>query len=177
MQVLDVAIKKPLKNRISELADIHYEENLEKWKKSSYSVGDRRIMLTEWVGQAWRELHAEQSGLIRRTFRKLGLSLAVDGSEDEEISIKDVPDIEVGDWRLTNPDDNEEQDVQEPESEGEEDKNRPTGLELEEKNNEGRSRRELEYVMEDEEDEQHTGRNDRDDEEGDRNSDNDLDSD
>ena len=51
------------------------------------------------MGQPWRDLHAEQASLIRQTFRKLGLSLAVDGSEDEELSIKDIPNIQVGHWR------------------------------------------------------------------------------
>ena len=113
VQVLDVAINKPLKNRIGELADIHYEEHFEKWNTGSYTVGDRRIMLTKWVGQAWRELHTQQADVIRQTFRKLGLSLAVDGSEDHEISVKDIPGLEVGDWRL--PLDQEDaQEVEEP---------------------------------------------------------------
>ena len=101
MQALDVAVNAPLKARISELADISYDENFAQWEKGLYTVGDRRVMLTKWVGQAWRELHAEKSDLIRSTFRKLGLSLAVDGSEDVELSIKDLPGMEVGDWRLT----------------------------------------------------------------------------
>ena len=101
MQVLDVAINKPLKNRISELVDIHYDENFEKWNKGSYTVGERRIMLTHWVGQAWRDIHRENASLIRQTFRKLGLSLAIDGSEDNELSIKDIPDVKVGEWRLS----------------------------------------------------------------------------
>lgn len=42
-------------------------------------------MLTKWVGQAWRELHAEKSDLICQKFRKLGLSLAVDGSKDAAV--------------------------------------------------------------------------------------------
>ena len=101
VQVLDVAINKPLKTRVSELADIHYDENFERWSKGSYTVGDRWVMLTKWVGQAWRELHTKHASLIRQTFRKLGLSLAVDGSEDEELSIKDIPNVQVGDWALS----------------------------------------------------------------------------
>lgn len=100
VQVLDVAINKPLKDRISELADLSYEENLQKWENGKYTVGDRRVMLTHWVGQAWRELHKDNGDLIRQTFRKLGLSLTVDGSEDTELKIRDLPNIEVGDWHL-----------------------------------------------------------------------------
>lgn len=86
-----------MKDRIGELADISYDENFAKWEKRSYTVREQQTMLTKWVGQAWKELHAEKRELICQTFRKLGLSLAVDGSEDAEISIQDLPGMEVGD--------------------------------------------------------------------------------
>lgn len=57
-------------------------------------------MFTKWVGQAWEDLHKEQGHVIIQTFRKLGLSFAVDGSEDHEISVKDIKNLQVGDWRL-----------------------------------------------------------------------------
>ena len=100
VQVLDVAINKPLENRIKQQANLHYKHNFEEWKAGKYSVSDRRVMLTKWVGQAWEELHKDHGSLICQTFRRLGLSLAVDGSEDHEIKVKDIPDIEVGDWHL-----------------------------------------------------------------------------
>ena len=71
VQVLDVAINKPLMNRIGELTDIHYEEHFVKWLKGTYTVGDRRIMLKKWVGQARGELHSQQASVIHRTFRRL----------------------------------------------------------------------------------------------------------
>ena len=55
-------------------------------------------MLTKWVGQAWEDTHKTHGHVIRRTFRQLGLSLAVDGSEDQELSIRDLPGMEIGDW-------------------------------------------------------------------------------
>jgi hypothetical protein len=39
-------------NQIFELVDIHYDEHFEKWNKSTYTVDERRIMLTKWVRQA-----------------------------------------------------------------------------------------------------------------------------
>ena len=63
----------------------------------------------EWVGQAWRALHSQHTSTIRQTFRNLGLSLAVDGSEDEEIKVKDIPGLEVGDWRVHD----DQEDIQE----------------------------------------------------------------
>ena len=102
LQVLDIAINKPLKDRIKELANQHYDTHFQKWDKGGYTVGERRVMLTHWVGQAWREFHRDPAMVctIKRTFRQVGLALPVDGSEDENIKIKDIPDVEVGDWRL-----------------------------------------------------------------------------
>lgn len=99
VQVLDVAVNKLIKIRIKELSDIHFDTHYDQWNTGKYTVGDRRVLLTQWVGQAWKEFHEENSGTIRRAFRKVGLSLAVDGSEDDELHIEDLPDIEVGDWR------------------------------------------------------------------------------
>ena len=91
---------KPLKQRIEDLADEHYDKHHKKYAFEKYTVGERRVMLTEWVSQAWREFHKNliKSELIRKTFRQVGLSLAVDGSEDHELWIKDIPDVQVGDW-------------------------------------------------------------------------------
>jgi hypothetical protein len=58
VQVLNVAINKSLKNRISELADISYEKDLNKWKNEEYTMSDRRRLLTQWMNQTWREFHA-----------------------------------------------------------------------------------------------------------------------
>lgn len=100
LQVLNLAINKLLKHWVSEFADIHYEENLDKWENGKYLVGDRQIILTQWVKKVWQELHQEGTELIWRTFWKLDFSLEIDGFKDEELSIKDILNIEVGNWRL-----------------------------------------------------------------------------
>ena len=50
VQVLDVAINKPLKQRIQELSDEHYDNHIEEWNTGKYTVGQRRVMLTHWGG-------------------------------------------------------------------------------------------------------------------------------
>jgi hypothetical protein len=60
-------------------------------------------MLVSWVAQAWEDLHKYDSGLIRQTFTDLGLSLPVDGSRDHEIKIKDLPGLQVGNWKNWKP--------------------------------------------------------------------------
>ena len=98
IQPLDVAFNKPLKDRIRELAEQHYDDHAEQWDRGKYTVGERRIMLTKWVGQAWRDLHITHAESIRQTFRQIGLSLAIDGSEGDQIKIRDLPGIQVGNW-------------------------------------------------------------------------------
>ena len=83
IQVCDVAINKPLKDRIAELAEIYYDTYKDQWIENKYTVGDRRVMLTKWVGQAWDDLHCYNSKSIRQAFRDVGLSLPTDGSQDD----------------------------------------------------------------------------------------------
>lgn len=64
---------------------MHFDTHFDQWNKGKYVVGDRRIMLTQWVGQAWKEFHEDSFDVIRRAFRKLGLSLTIDGSEDDQL--------------------------------------------------------------------------------------------
>ncbi len=53
------------------------------------------------INQTWRELHKENFNIIRQTFRKLNLSLAVNKWEDKELWIKDILNVEVENWKLS----------------------------------------------------------------------------
>lgn len=57
--------------------------------------------MTHWVAKAWKILHEQHKDTIVNTFRNLGISLNPDGSEDSELRIRDLPNIEVGDYALT----------------------------------------------------------------------------
>lgn len=57
------------------------------------------MVTTCCVGDAWYQFCIEKVDLIRRVFRKVGLSLPIDGSADHEIDIKGFQGLEVGDWR------------------------------------------------------------------------------
>ena len=46
------------------------EENLEMWH-AKISAKDRRILMTQWTGHAWRELSARHE-FIRKPFEKTG---------------------------------------------------------------------------------------------------------
>lgn len=98
IQPLDVSVNKPLKARIRDLTDEAILEcesfdHFEKW-----SVGQRRIMTTWCVGDAWYAFCIEKQDLVKRVFRKVGLSLPIDGSADHELDIKGFCGIDIGDW-------------------------------------------------------------------------------
>ena len=61
-----------------------------------YSVGQRRVFLTKWVGQAWEDMHTEDNDMIRQACRQVGQGLPVDGSQDYEIKIKEFLEVQVG---------------------------------------------------------------------------------
>jgi len=46
VQVLDVSIKKVLKDLIKEEQDDHYDRYIEQWQQEKYNIGERRILLT-----------------------------------------------------------------------------------------------------------------------------------
>src|SRR5712671_4536918 len=99
IQACDTVVNRSLKARIEELADQYIDEHEVEWVEGKYTVGQRRVLLTKWVGQAWDDIHAEDGDMIRRAFKQVGLGLPIDGSHDHEIKIKDFLEVEVGNWK------------------------------------------------------------------------------
>lgn len=126
---------------------MHFDTHFDQWNKEKYVVGDRRIMLTQWVGQAWKEFHEDSFDVIHRAFRKLGLSLTIDGSEDDELHVEDLSEVEVGDWRNSDQIDEENDEPNDEGNKGINDESNDEGNEgmNDESNNGG-----YEYVLEDE---------------------------
>ena len=58
------------------------------------SAGDRRILLTKWVGSAWDMCTMDNTVTIR-AFEKCGISLPIDGSRDECINIRGLEGYKV----------------------------------------------------------------------------------
>ena len=61
------------------------EENAEKWygHESSFSAKERRILITHWVGEAYKKLAgSEYDNLRLRVWQKTGCLMMADGSED-----------------------------------------------------------------------------------------------
>jgi hypothetical protein len=107
LQPLDVSCNKIIKNIIRQCEEDHYNANPNEWVEGKYSPGDRRVLVTHWVPKAWNILYIDHKDTIINTFKNVGISLNLDGSEDHLLSIRDLPNITIGEWRLPQePDDN-----------------------------------------------------------------------
>lgn len=52
------------------------------------------------IAEAWDILHRKHSLIIQSSFRRVGLSLPIDGSCDHALSVKNIPSdvLHIGDW-------------------------------------------------------------------------------
>ena len=96
VQPVDVVFNAPFKAAIDTMANNHLQKNLDDYVRGKISASKRRILFTKWVGQAWEDISAKKDMVIR-SFKKCGISVAIDGSEDTEINIADLEDYAVGD--------------------------------------------------------------------------------
>ena len=99
VQPLDVSINKPFKDLMREHTDwaIFTAETIDAVHR--WTVSQRRILTTTCVGEVYNKFHGEKGDIIRRVFRKVGLSQPVDGSRDSELDINGFMGLQVGDWR------------------------------------------------------------------------------
>ncbi|XP_065664823.1 uncharacterized protein LOC136086454 [Hydra vulgaris] len=72
------------------------DENIELWlgkNDRKLSAKDRRILLTRWVGEAYRKTSKDEKFLrmLYRSFAKTGCLITADGREDDKINPKDMP--------------------------------------------------------------------------------------
>ena len=90
VQPLDVSINKPFKKLVEDASEEHYYLHTEQWIQGKITASERRILISQWVGQAWENLCHLHKDTIVRSFRKCGISLPIDGSQDAEIHIEGV---------------------------------------------------------------------------------------
>ena len=94
VQPVDVVFNAPFKARIDQLATMHMQENVDDYIRGKFTASERRILFTKWVGQAWKEISAKKDVIVR-SFKKCGISVAIDGSEDSAINITGLEDYQV----------------------------------------------------------------------------------
>ena len=54
----------------------------------------RRVLVTKWVDKAWTEVGLNHD-MVARSFKKCGISLSLDGSENGEIHIESIEEYEL----------------------------------------------------------------------------------
>ena len=69
------------------MANSHVQQNLEDYVRGRITASKRRILFTSLVGKAWEEISAKKDMAIN-SFKMCGISIAVDGSEDDQINIE-----------------------------------------------------------------------------------------
>lgn len=77
VQPLDVSFNAPFKRSVESAVMQHIQENLEGYLNGKFTAGERRILFTKWVGQAWEELSQDHT-IAMRAFKKCGISVAAD---------------------------------------------------------------------------------------------------
>jgi len=73
------------------------EAHVSDYLHANFIASQRRILFTKWIGQGWEEVSAKKD-MVVRGFKKCGIcgiSVAIDGSEDNEIHIKDLEGYKV----------------------------------------------------------------------------------
>ena len=96
VQPVDVSFNRPFKRAVERFASQHMKENLQSYVQGKFDASSRRILFTRRVGQAWEEVSADRE-MVKRSFKKCGIAMAVDGSEDSEINISELEEYAVED--------------------------------------------------------------------------------
>ena len=93
VQPLDVSFNKPFKGVVRQQFEKHLEENLQRYTEGEITASERRILITKWIGNAWAEVSSNRD-MVVRSFRKCGISLLLDGSENGDVHIESMEDYQ-----------------------------------------------------------------------------------
>ena len=69
----------------------HLDKNLDQYVDGKINASQRRVLTTKWVGEAWSKVGKMKDPIIR-SFKRCGLSVALDGSENDEVNIEGLPE-------------------------------------------------------------------------------------
>jgi hypothetical protein len=97
LQPLDTAVNKPFKQYLRDFTDQYtFEKEVDNPTKQ-WTTSERRIMVTHVVANAWKKFCNEKRELVIKSFMDVGVTLPVDGSCDNNIKIKGMDGIIIGD--------------------------------------------------------------------------------
>ena len=113
VQVVDMSVNKPFKDKVRFQSENHLSEHLDLYTGGKITASERRILITKWCGEAWHGINAD---IVQRGFLKCGISTALDGSEDHLVNIEKLPHYrmptsdEDGDFSLLTSDEDSDED-------------------------------------------------------------------
>ena len=75
---------------------LELDENINLWTAGTLTASDRRILITQWVGEASEKLNSSDYDNFRwRCFEKTGCLLTADGSNDDKVEPEGFKDYKV----------------------------------------------------------------------------------
>ncbi len=96
--MVDCGIGAWFKRELGNVLDTWLEDpaKLDKWEDGTFSARDKRVLLTQWVAEAWeRFVTGASKTMPRNAFLKTGCGLAVDGSTDKDVRPEGTSDYNV----------------------------------------------------------------------------------
>ena len=86
LQPVDCGVGQVLRNEVGRQLDLWRadDDNLERWEGSLTSA-ERRVLMTEWVGKAWKVVLHDRKKLLWRSFEKTGMLLRADKQCEDKI--------------------------------------------------------------------------------------------
>ena len=94
VQVVDVLINKPFKDEVRSLLEDHVGKIFDQYVGGKINASQRRVLMTKWVGEAWSKVGKMKDSIIC-SFKKCGLSVALDGSENNEVNMEGFPEYQI----------------------------------------------------------------------------------
>ena len=113
VQPVDVVFDHPFKAIVEKEATQHLQENLSSYVTGQINTGECQMLITQWVAKAWNNV-SSNCDLVIHSFSKCGFSVAIDGSEDEDINIERLDEYSVGSDNSDSEATDEESDEEDP---------------------------------------------------------------
>ena len=92
IQVVNVLINIPFKDEVRSLFDHHLDKNLDQFVDGKINASQRRVLIKKLVGEEWSKF-GKMKDFILHSFKRCGLSVALDGSESDEVNIEGCQNI------------------------------------------------------------------------------------
>ena len=94
VQVVDVLINKPFKDEVRSFCEDHLNKNHDQYVDGKIIASQWRVLMIKGVVEAWSKAGKMRDSIIRFS-KKCGLSVALDGSENDEVNIEGLPEDQM----------------------------------------------------------------------------------